>query len=116
MDTADVDILMGTFTKSFGASGGYIAGSSELIRHFRINGFGHVYAEPMAPPVCQQVITSMKIILGEDGTNEGAQRLKAIQENSIYFMRELRKMGFIVFGDEGSPIVPMLIFQPGKIA
>jgi serine palmitoyltransferase len=30
-----------------------------------------VYAEPISPPIAQQVITSMKIIMGEDGTNEG---------------------------------------------
>jgi serine palmitoyltransferase len=115
VDPAEVDILMGTFTKSFGAAGGYIAGSAELIQHFKSHGFGHVYAEPMPPPICQQVISSMKLILGEDGTDEGQSKLKIIFENSVYFMRELRKMGFIVYGDEGSPIVPLLLFQPGKI-
>lgn len=112
---SDVDVLMGTFTKSFGAAGGYIAGSSELISHFKSHGFGHVYTEPMPPPVVQQVITSMKIILGEDGSDEGQRRLKAIFDNSVYFMRELRKMGFVIYGDEGSPIIPLLLFQPGKI-
>jgi serine palmitoyltransferase len=112
---SEVDMLMGTFTKSFGAAGGYIAGSSELVRHFRNEGFGHVYAEPMPPPVVEQVSMSMKVILGEDGTDEGQRRLKAIFDNSLYFMRELRKMGFIIYGDEGSPIVPLLLFQPGKI-
>lgn len=115
IDPAEVDVLMGTFTKSFGAAGGYLAGSSELIRHFRKSGFGYVYAEPMSPPVVQQVITSMRIILGEDGSGEGKARLKSIFDNSVYFMRELRKMGFIIYGDEGSPIVPLLLFQPGKI-
>ena len=115
VDSAKVDVLMGTFTKSFGAAGGYIAGTPELIAHFRRNGIGYIYAEPMSPPICQQVITSMSIIMGEDGTDEGARRLKAIHENSVYFMRELRKMGFIIYGDEGSPIVPLLLFQPGKI-
>lgn len=115
VDPATVDILMGTFTKSFGAAGGYMAGSRELIQHFRREGFGHVYAEPMPPPICQQVLTSMKIIMGEDGTDEGRRRLDAIFNNSVYFMRELRSKGFIVYGDEGSPIVPLLLFQPGKI-
>lgn len=115
IDPSEVDVLMGTFTKSFGAAGGYIAGSPELIRHFRQTGIGYIYAEPMPPPVCQQVIQSMKIIMGEDGTDEGARRLKSIFDNSVYFMRKLRKMGFVIYGDEGSPIVPLLLFQPGKI-
>lgn len=115
INPSEVDILMGTFTKSFGAAGGYIAGSPELIEHFRHTGIGYIYAEPMPAPICQQVIQSMKIIMGEDGTDEGARRLKAIFDNSVYFMRELRKMGFVIYGDEGSPIVPLLLFQPGKI-
>lgn len=32
-DPKDVDIMMGTFTKSFGSAGGYIAGSQVIIRH-----------------------------------------------------------------------------------
>lgn len=116
IDPKEVDILMGTFTKSFGAAGGYIAGDSKLIQHLKNTGFGHLYTEPMSPPVCQQVLTSMGIIMGEKGHGEGVERIKRIKDNSIYFMRELRKMGFIVFGDEGSPIVPLMLFQPGKIS
>ena len=36
IDTKDVDILMGTFTKSFGAAGGYIAGRKEVIDRLRL--------------------------------------------------------------------------------
>ena len=37
LDPNDVDIMMGTFTKSFAASGGYIAGSKKLIDYLRVN-------------------------------------------------------------------------------
>lgn len=116
VDPKDVDILMGTFTKSFGAAGGYLAGSHELVQQLKREGPGYLYSEPLMPPIAQQVITSMKIIMGEDGTDEGVRRLTAIRENSIYFMRELKKMSFIVYGDEGSPVIPVLIFNPAKIA
>lgn len=110
----EVDILMGTFTKSFGASGGYIAGSKSLVSWFRRQGHGYLYCEPMAPAICQQVASSLAIIAAREG--EGPRRLAAIHDNSVYFMRRLKEMGFIVYGDEGSPIVPLLIFNPGKIA
>lgn len=116
IDPEHVDVLMGTFTKSFGAAGGYIAGSHALIDSFRVQGQGYVYTEPITPPICQQILTSMRIIAGQDGTTDGQRRLNQIRENSIYFMRRLKKMGFIVYGDEGSPVIPMLIFNPAKIA
>ncbi len=112
----DVDVHMGTFTKSFGAAGGYIAGSRAMVSHLRAVGIAHHYAEPMPPPIVQQVASSMRVIMGEDGTDEGRRRLDAIHTNALFFMRALRSAGFVVYGDEGSPIVPALIFQPGKIA
>ena len=71
VDPADIDILMGTFTKSFGAAGGYVASSRAVIAHLRNSSHSSLYAEPMPPPIIQQTITSMKIIMGEDGTNDG---------------------------------------------
>ncbi|XP_051501654.1 serine palmitoyltransferase 2-like isoform X3 [Myxocyprinus asiaticus] len=68
LDPADVDIMMGTFTKSFGAAGGYIGGKKELIDYLRSHSHSGVYATSMSPPVTQQIITSMKCIMGEDGT------------------------------------------------
>lgn len=53
---------MGTFTKSFGAAGGYIAADKAIIDHLRVTNHAYVYAEPISVPVAQQVITSMRII------------------------------------------------------
>jgi 7-keto-8-aminopelargonate synthetase-like enzyme len=116
VDPAKVDILMGTFTKSFGAAGGYLAGRKEVIDHIKAESIAYNYTEPLAPPLCAQIITAMKIIMGDLCPGEGKKRLDTIRENSIYFMRELKKMGFLVPGDEGSPIVPVLILNPAKIA
>ena len=41
--------MMGTFTKSFGAAGGYICGSKSLIAHLRKTSHAQVYAGSMAP-------------------------------------------------------------------
>jgi len=115
IDPSEVDILMGTFTKSFGSAGGYIAGPKELIEYLRLHSFGSIYDTSMSIPAAQQVITSMKIIMGEDGTNEGKRRIKAVRENSNYFRKRLTEEGFVVIGDEDSPIIPVIIVNPNKM-
>lgn len=70
-DPRDVDIMMGTFTKSFGAAGGYIGGRKEVVSHLRKFSPTGFYSMPMSPPVSQQIIESMSIIMGKDGTKEG---------------------------------------------
>jgi len=130
----DVDILMGTFTKSFGAAGGYIASSKEMIAHLRMNAHSSVYAETMAPAVCQQIITALTIMMGEDGTDEGnreflfylanqlvfffhpgQRRIKQLASNGAYMRRELKKLGFAIVGDDASPIIPLMLYNPAKI-
>lgn len=46
----------------------------------------------------------------------GIQRIEAIRENSLYFYHSLKKLGFIVWGHPGSPIIPLLVFYPAKLA
>ncbi|KAK6053045.1 aminotransferase, class I/II, partial [Cooperia oncophora] len=108
----DVDVLMGTFTKSFGAAGGYIAGSKKVIDHLRVNSPTGYYSCPMSPPVAQQIYTSMSIIMGKDGTNDGARRIEQLARNSRYFRLRLKQMGFIVYGSDDSPVVPVVFYYP----
>ncbi|KOX80375.1 Serine palmitoyltransferase 2 [Melipona quadrifasciata] len=115
IDPREVDILMGTFTKSFGSAGGYIAGTKTLINHLRIHSHAHTYAAAMSPPIAQQIITSMKIISGEDGTDDGKRRTKQLARNTRYFRRRLNQIGVIIYGNEDSPVVPMLVYLFSKI-
>ncbi|XP_039176407.1 serine palmitoyltransferase 3 isoform X1 [Crotalus tigris] len=115
MDPNDIDVLMGTFTKSFGAAGGYIAGKKELVDYLRIHSHSAIYATSMAPPVAEQIIRAMKCVMGLDGTTQGRQRISQLAENTRYFRRRLRELGFIVYGNDDSPVVPLLLYLPGKI-
>ncbi|KAJ7379980.1 Serine palmitoyltransferase 2 [Desmophyllum pertusum] len=114
VDPADIDIMMGTFTKSFGAAGGYIAASQEIINHIRAASHSAAYASFMSPPVVMQVLSSMKIIMGEDGTDRGKQRLNALAQNCKYFRQRLKNMGYIVYGHDASAVVPILLYMPAK--
>jgi serine palmitoyltransferase len=152
---------MGTFTKSFGAAGGYIAGNKSLIDRLRVSGHSGAYAESMTPPVLTQIIASMASMMGvalpsnnSPTTNsssstiratqeeeyqypglappsclpqwinlppdlasgkEGSSRLRRLSFNSRYLHNGLIKLGFITYGHLSSPIVPLLIFNPGKM-
>ena len=139
---------MGTFTKSFGAAGGYVAGSKALMDRLRLRGHGGTYAESITPPVLVQILASMASIMGvapptssavevaqqhpgpahpsqlpawmdlpptlRDGS-EGRMRLRRLAFNSRYLSRGLAKLGFITFGHTDSPIVPLLLFNLGKM-
>ncbi|KAM4772313.1 serine palmitoyltransferase 3 [Rhinophrynus dorsalis] len=115
IDPADVDVLMGTFTKSFGAIGGYIAGKKELVDFLRTHSHSAVYAASMSPPVAEQIIRVMKCIMGLDGTWIGLKRVHQLAENTRYFRQRLRDLGFITYGNEDSPVVPVLLYMPGKV-
>ena len=114
VDPKDVDILMGTFSKSFGSAGGYIAGNKKLINFLRCNSHGTFYASSMTPVVAQQTISSMKIIMGLDGTSEGQQRINQLARNTRYFRRRMTQIGVIIYGHEDSPVVPMVAFNMSK--
>jgi serine palmitoyltransferase len=116
IDPREVDVMMGTFTKSFGSAGGYIAGKKSLIQHLRVHSHANSYATAMCPPIAQQIISSMRIIMGRDGTQEGQRRIRALAANSRYFRRRLCQMGLIVFGHDDSPVIPVILYQPAKIA
>ncbi|KAF3509837.1 hypothetical protein F2Q69_00005459 [Brassica cretica] len=115
VNTADMDIMMGTFGKSFASCGGYIAGSKELSKYLKHHCPAHLYATSISTPSAQQIISAIRVILGEDGSNRGAQKLARIRENSNYFRPELRNMGFKVLGDVDSPVMPIMLYHPAKI-
>lgn len=116
VDPSEVDVLMGTFTKSYGGMGGYIAGDKKLIEMLRAKSAGLMYHTAMSPVVCAQILQAFRVIMGEDGTDIGLRKIAALRENSNYFRHELEKMGLHVYGDYDSPIIPVLLYQPAKIA
>ena len=112
IDPTRVDILMGTFTKSFGATGGYISGKKALIDRLRINYMVNAYSELVSPAVAAQIITSMSIIEGKINPGEGVERLRRITFNSRYLRLGLKRLGFIVYGADDSPVIPLLLYLP----
>lgn len=116
VDPADVDIMMGTFTKSFGGMGGYIAGNKDIVDLLRKTCASSSYHNSLSPVVCQQVITSFQVIMGRDGTKIGKRKIDSLRDNSNYFRMRLCDMGLHVLGHYDSPIMPVMLYNPTKIA
>ena len=105
--------MMGTFSKNFGASGGYIAGSKQLINYLRVYSHSKCYSSTISPPVAYQIISSMDCIMSDQF--RGVQRIEQLSRNAKYFRARLKQMGFILYGNKDSPVVPIRLFMPSKI-
>ena len=116
VDTADIDIMMGTFTKSFGGMGGYIAASKETIDYLRQRCAASFHHNSLSPVVCQQVLSAFNVIMGKDGTTIGKQKLQALRDNSNYFRMRLEELGLQVLGRYDSPVMPIMLYNPTKIS
>lgn len=45
----------------------------------------------------------------------GIRRIQQLAENTRYFRARLKEMGFIIYGNDSSPVVPILLYMPGKV-
>lgn len=115
IDTSEVDILMGTLTKSFGANGGYIAANKSIIDKIRVTNAATLFAESPTPAVLQQIMAALRNITGELNPGMGEERLQRLAFNSRYLRLGLKRLGFIVYGHDDSPIIPVLLYNPAKM-
>lgn len=115
IDPSEVDILMGTLTKSFGANGGYIAGDKAIIDKLRLTNAGSIYGESPAPALLAQISASLRIIIGESVPGQGEERLQRLAFNSRYLRLGLKRLGFIIYGNDDSPIIPLMVYNPAKM-
>lgn len=115
VDPSRVDVLMGTLTKSFGANGGYVAAEKHIIDKLRCTNAATLLGESPTPCVLMQILTSLKIITGDLCSSQGDERLQRIAFNSRYLRLGLKRLGFIVYGHDDSPIIPIVLFHPAKM-
>jgi serine palmitoyltransferase len=116
IDPNEVDILMGTLTKSFGANGGYIAANAQIIAALRKANAATIFGESPAPPVLMQIASALRIIIGELVPGQGEERLLRLAFNARYLRLGLKRLGFIVYGHDDSPIIPLMLYHPAKMS
>jgi len=109
VDHSDVDVLMGTFTKSFAGFGGYIAGKRETIALLRAESDFFRDGEQMSAVVCVQILECLRII------KENPEMLERLHRNTRKVRDAMKRLNFYVVGDDDSPVIPLLIPSIGKI-
>ncbi|HDP67244.1 MAG TPA: aminotransferase class I/II-fold pyridoxal phosphate-dependent enzyme [Candidatus Marinimicrobia bacterium] len=100
--TDQVDLIMGTFSKSFGAVGGFIAGDKEVIDYIQHNSRSMIFTASLPPSVVASTRAALEIIKNEP---ERRQRLWEIGD---YMRSEFQRMGFDTSVSE-TPVVPVVI-------
>lgn len=99
---SEVDLTMGTFSKSLATVGGFITGSKQVIEFIRHHARSQIFSAATPPPMAGAVIAALAIVKREP------QRRKQLWENTEYMKRELQNLGFDT-GDSDSPVIPIVI-------
>jgi len=100
--TDHVDLIMGTFSKSFASIGGFIAGSKTTINFIRHQARSYIFSASCTPAATAAAHKSLEIMLREP------ERVIALQEKTVYCLDRFRKLGFEI-GNTATPIVPLFI-------
>jgi 7-keto-8-aminopelargonate synthetase-like enzyme len=98
----DVDIWMGTLSKSFGSCGGYIAGQRELVEYLKYTAPGFVYSVGLSPPNAAAALASLELL------QEEPERVQRLAENSRLFLRLAKDAGLNTGHSNNTPVVPVI--------
>ncbi len=102
----DVDIWMGTLSKTLGTCGGYICGNRDLIDLLRHHSPGYVYSVGLSPPLAAGSLKALEILKAEP------ERVRKLQENGQLFLAEAKKAGLDVLTSAGYSVVPVIVGCP----
>jgi 7-keto-8-aminopelargonate synthetase-like enzyme len=113
VDAGEVDIWMGTLSKSLVSTGGYIAGSGALIGYLKHTLPGFVFSAGLAPPLAAAALAALSILRDEP------ERVARLNRNAILFAGLLREAGLDIGGSVGAAIVPLITggsIRAGRLA
>lgn len=98
----EVDIIMGTFSKSLGSMGGFIAGDAQMIEYLKHRARCFIFTASLAPAVAGGVLKALEIMQQEP------ERVELLWRNTRKMHEGFKNIGFKI-GTTETPIVPILI-------
>jgi len=98
----DVDLIMGTFSKSFASIGGFIASDKDTINYLRHHSRSYIFSASNTPAATAAVGAALDIMLSEP------ERIKHLWDLTHYALDGFRQMGCEI-GHTETPIIPLFI-------
>lgn len=105
--TDKVDLIMGTFSKSLAAIGGFIATDAETINYLRHNSRSYIFSASISPASTASVLAAIDVM------KEEPQRVDMLKEITNYSLNSFRTLGFEI-GHTQSPIIPLYVRDTDK--
>jgi len=103
VDPAQVDIWMGTLSKTLVSCGGYVTGPKPLIEFLKYSAPGMVYSVGISPPAAVAAMTALDLMLREP------ERVAALQANGAEFLRLSRAAGMDAGTSWGKAVAPVIL-------
>ncbi|MBQ8629283.1 MAG: aminotransferase class I/II-fold pyridoxal phosphate-dependent enzyme [Prevotella sp.] len=100
--TDEVDLIMGTFSKSLASIGGFIAGDKDTINYLRHTCRTYIFSASNTPAATAAAMEALHII------QEEPERIEKLWNVTRYALRRFREEGFEI-GDTESPIIPLYV-------
>ena len=100
--TDEVDLIMGTFSKSLASVGGFIASTSEVVNYLKHHARPMIFSASMPPAAAAAAMAALEIIQDEP------ERLDQLWSNTKYISKAIKEMGFDLNQTE-TPIIPIYI-------
>ncbi len=105
--TDEVDLIMGTFSKSLASIGGFIAGDADTINYLRHTCRTYIFSASDTPAATAAAMEALHILKSEP------ERIEALWKVTRYALRRFREEGFEI-GDTESPIIPLYVHDIDK--
>jgi 8-amino-7-oxononanoate synthase len=98
----EVDLVMGTFSKSLAAIGGFVAGNARVIEHIKHNARAEIFSAAPPPASVAAALKALELIEREP------DRRKRLWEHTHFMKKELTGMGYDT-GASASPVIPLVV-------
>ena len=100
--TDEVDLIMGTFSKSLASIGGFIAGDADTINFLRHTCRTYIFSASDTPAATAAALEALHIVRSEP------ERIEALWKVTKYALKRFKEEGFEI-GDTESPIIPLYV-------